>query len=65
MAAAMLGWRLHVLDNIIDDQLSQLLGLNRKKDFLTNEEEEPALLAVVLPQSRSFDRRVSVYYNTP
>ena len=47
IAAATLGWRLTVLAGTSDDTASDLLGLNRRNDFLDAEHEYPELIAVV------------------
>ena len=47
IAARILGWRIDLLPNIGDNQVSQLLGLNRVQEFKELEEERPELLAVV------------------
>lgn len=49
MAAATLGWRLVLLDDLADGEIAQLLGLDRHDDFAGAEREHPDLLAVVLP----------------
>ncbi len=47
IAAAVLGWDLFLMEGISDAHLSQLLGLDRKDDFLNAELEHPDLLAFV------------------
>ncbi len=47
IAAAVLGWNLILIEAISDMHLSQLLGLDRKGDFLNAELEHPDLLAIV------------------
>ena len=47
VAARMLGWRIDLLPQIGDDEITQLLGLNRTQEFKELEEERPELLAVV------------------
>ena len=49
IAAAALGWRLHLLDGAGDAAVPQLLGLDREVDFAGAEREHAELLAVVLP----------------
>lgn len=46
-AAATLGWKVKMLDQISDQQLATLLGLERAEDFGTAEAERPALLLQV------------------
>jgi nitroreductase len=47
VAAALLGWRLRLLNRWSDGDLVRLLGLDRSDDFLDAEREEPVCLAVV------------------
>lgn len=47
LAAAMLGWRLRVLDALGDDDVAALLGLDRDDDFANAEREHPDLIALV------------------
>jgi SagB-type dehydrogenase family enzyme len=46
-AAAMLGWRMRLLDHLGDADVAALLGLDRAEDFENVEHEEPDLLALV------------------
>jgi len=46
-AAALLGWRLHLLPEWSDTQIAALLGLDREQDFDDAEREEPECIAVV------------------
>jgi SagB-type dehydrogenase family enzyme len=46
-AAAALGWRMHLLSELSDVDLSTLMGLNRKEDFQDVEPEFPDLLCLV------------------
>ncbi len=48
IAAKTLGWQIVLLNNISDDQLSKMLGLNRIEDFVDEEKESPELLAMVV-----------------
>ncbi len=48
-AAAMLGWRMTLLEDLADDEVAHLLGLDRAEDFPDAEREEPELLAAVWP----------------
>lgn len=48
-AAAALGWRLIVLDNLADAEVSRVLGLDRSEDFTAAELEHPDLVAAVFP----------------
>lgn len=48
-AAATLGWRLQILTSPGDEDISALLGLDRKIDFQGVEPEEPDLVAAVVP----------------
>ena len=55
-AASMLGWQVTRLDSIPDQQISQLLGLDRIEDFDNVEKEQPdVLLAVSAKDSLSGD----------
>jgi SagB-type dehydrogenase family enzyme len=49
IAAAALGWKLLLIDNISDSSLANLLGLDRDEDFTAAEREDPDLLAVISP----------------
>ncbi len=50
LSARMLGWSLVHLENVSDDEISTLLGINRKDGYHPMEVEAPDLLAVVLPE---------------
>ena len=47
LSAAMLGWRLRLLEDWSSDQVAALLGVDRDDDFADAEREEPECLAVV------------------
>jgi len=47
LSAALLGWRLTTMPDVADENLAQLLGLDRTDDFEPEEPEHPDLLAVV------------------
>ncbi len=47
VAARILGWKISLMPDISDEELSKLLGLDRAKEFHPGEEEWPELLAVV------------------
>ena len=49
LAAALLGWRLVVINNLPDTQLEKLLGLDRDDAQREHEQESPQLLAAVVP----------------
>jgi len=49
IAAAALGWKLVLLDGVSDGALSNLLGLDRDKDFTEAEREEAELLVLITP----------------
>ena len=53
IAAAVLGWRLVLLDGVDDHTVSRLLGLGRDEDFGEAEREEPELLALIAPEPSS------------
>ena len=48
-AAAVLGWKLYLLEQVSDSALSRMLGLDRDADYIGAEREHPELLAVVTP----------------
>ena len=47
LAAAMLGWRMHLLPHWSDAQVATLLGLDRDADYADAEREEPECIALV------------------
>lgn len=49
ISAALLGWRLRILDAVPDERAELLLGLDRPDGFHPEERETPDMLAVVLP----------------
>lgn len=49
MSAAVLGWQMLVLEELSDADVKALLGLNRAADFHEAEDEDPDLIAVVIP----------------
>jgi SagB-type dehydrogenase family enzyme len=53
MSAAVLGWQLIMLEELSDSNISTLLGLDRSQDFLEAEDENPELLACVIPSDQS------------
>ena len=55
-AAAALGWKLHLLDHVGDDAVSQLFGLDREADYTGAEREHPELVAVVVREKSASDR---------
>jgi SagB-type dehydrogenase family enzyme len=46
-AAALLGWRIRLLDSLGDDDIAALLGLDRPDDFIEAEAETPDLLCLI------------------
>ncbi len=50
-AAAALGWQIQLVDNCDSGKLAQLLGLDRKTDFLSAEHEDPDALLAILPNT--------------
>lgn len=48
-AAAALGWRMAVLEELSDAQVGRVLGLDRAEDFGEAEREQPDLIAAVFP----------------
>jgi len=60
-AAAMLGWRMHLLPHWPDTEVAALLGLDRDADFADAEREEPECIAIVgrdpgagIPEPKAF-----------
>lgn len=49
VAAATLGWKMVLLEDVGDDLTATLLGINRKEDYLRAEPEYPDCIAVVWP----------------
>lgn len=49
LAAAVLGWRLLVLDELADADVACLLGIDRDEEFEPDEPEHPDLLALIWP----------------
>lgn len=58
LAAAVLGWKLFLLDRVDPAFTSRLLGLDRDNDYVGAEREHPELLAVVVRDSGATDRGV-------
>jgi SagB-type dehydrogenase family enzyme len=46
-AAALLGWRVRLLDSFGDDDIAALLGIDRPSDFIEAEPEAPDLLCLI------------------
>jgi SagB-type dehydrogenase family enzyme len=55
-AAAVLGWKLHLLDGMGGAAVSQLFGLDREVDYPDAEREHPELVAIVV-RERSASQR--------
>jgi len=53
VAARILGWQINLLPRIGDENIAQLLGLNRDEEFKELEEERPELLAIVTLNPKS------------
>lgn len=51
ISAAVLGWRMVLLDQLSDDQIADLLGLSRAEDFHEAEDEHPASIAAMIPST--------------
>ena len=49
ISAALLGWKMVLLSDITDEEIGQLLGLNRAGAYNKDEEEIPDLLVAVVP----------------
>ena len=54
-AAAVLGWQVQRLDQVSDQQLSELLGLDRSEDFARTEAEHPDVLLAISTQGFEAD----------
>lgn len=52
IAAATLGWKMTLLDDVGDDDIVAFLGIGRDADFPEAEREHPACLAVLWPDRR-------------
>ncbi len=52
-SAAMQGWRVHPLDQMGDEEIAALLGLDRDSDFDQAEREHPDLLVAIIPAKES------------
>ena len=55
LAAALLGWRLHVIPAAGDDEIARLAGLDRDDACHAGEEESPAMLLAIVPGEPAFD----------
>jgi len=53
LSAALQGWQVLPLTKMSDEELSALLGLDRKQDFENAEPEHPDLLIAVMPSAES------------
>ena len=51
LSAVLCGWRLNLVSTWSTDEVAVLLGLNRKDEFIQEEQEETELLAVVMPNT--------------
>ena len=49
ISAAVLGWRLVVLEGLGDNDIAKITGLSRDEDFIDAEREHPDLLAAIIP----------------
>lgn len=47
LSASRLGWQLRLVEEVSDDDIARLLGLDRDEDFTDAEREEPELLALI------------------
>lgn len=54
ISAAVLGWRMVLLDQLSNDQIANLLGLSRAEDFGEAEDEHPASIAAIIPSTAAF-----------
>ena len=60
LSAAVLGWNLILLEELSDEEIAGLLGLNRTKDFDGVEVEHPDMVAAVFPKGVDLAPDVSV-----
>ena len=63
-SAALLGWRLVLLDELSDRDVAMLLGLNRADDFHEAEDEAPDVIAAVLTSKQSLPGEVTLSEET-
>jgi SagB-type dehydrogenase family enzyme len=49
ISAAVLGWHMVLLDELSEDDVGRLLGLNRAQDFEQAEDEHPDYIAAIFP----------------
>jgi len=59
-AAAVLGWKVHLLDRVDGATIAQLLGLDRKADYRGAEPEHPELLMLVAREEWASDQGISL-----
>jgi len=59
-AAAVLGWKVRLLDRVSRAALARLLGLDRDADYVRAEREHPELVALVVTDERSCDQALSL-----
>ena len=52
ISSALFGWRLYFLNNVSDEQISCLLGLNHSDNVHPMDRESPDMLVAVLPDSK-------------
>jgi SagB-type dehydrogenase family enzyme len=64
IAAAALGWQLVVLEELSDPDVAALLGLNRTADYHEAEDEDPDLIAVVIPSQEPLSPETSLHSDT-
>jgi SagB-type dehydrogenase family enzyme len=60
ISAGLLGWRLVVLDEFGDQQVSQILGLDHTKDFDQAEDEHPICIAAVVLDKESINIELDI-----
>jgi SagB-type dehydrogenase family enzyme len=59
-AAAVLGWKVRLLDRVSRAALARLLGLDRDADYVRAEREDPELVALVVRDERRCNRALSL-----
>ncbi len=59
-ACALLGWHCALVDSMLDQELAQILGIDRFDEFQPNEYESPDLLLVVSPTKIFQDTHIPI-----
>lgn len=59
ISAALLGWRLLVLDELGDQEVSRMLGLDRASDFEQAEDEHPICIAAAIADRKAIEIEIA------